>query len=545
MNTFAPFRARNSSKPIEMLSGGWGQAIPSSIAKLSHEDQCKFNRFGFGSQISPDFPTVVDGFHHFVKTQPDAIAITHKNNTITYAELNARANDVAAYLLSEGVQEGDAVAIFLRRSIEMVIGIIAAHKIGAAYVPQDVKVCPMGNLVHIAAQTEAKVILTQEIYVDYFDGQALTAHIRPIETIGTAEAEIIQISIDPALCAMVLFTSGTTGKPNGVQVTHRNLANILLTAPGNMGIRPGTKVSQLLSVSFDMAAWEILGALSNGGTLIIRERDMLSAARHANVIIATPSILGSIDESQCPDVRVVAVAGEPCPRGLADLWGARSAFYNCCGPTETTIINTAETHFPSKEVLSIGRPTPNNSVYVLDENLEPLPIGEIGEMWAGGDAVTAGYLKNDELTADRYRDDPFRGEGHKMFRTRDLGRWTEEGELEHFGRVDDQVKVKGFRVELDGVTRSLEAAPSVERAVTLKFDNAHLVAFVSPANADVEDAMNESRERCPYYAVPAWTFALEMLPRTDRGKIDKRLLLELAQEKIDALKAQTISVVAK
>ena len=333
---------------------------------------------------------------------------------------------------------------------------------------------------------------------------------------------------------MILFTSGTTGVPNGVQVTHGNLANILLTSPGDLGMRPGSRVGQILSIAFDMAAWETLGALSNGATLVIRGKSIQQTAETVDILIATPSILNSIDASRCHQVKTVAVAGEPCPRPLADSWSAFCTFYNSCGPTETTIINTAEPHQPTKPVLSIGRPTPNNTVYVLDDDLRPLPIGQKGEMWAGGDCVTAGYLDNPDLTADRYRPDPYRP-GEIMFRTRDLGRWTENGELEHFGRVDDLVKIRGFRVELDGVTSALEATDCGNQAVTLKYDDRSLVAFISPATACPRKAANQVTRRLPYYCKPVAILPMNDLPRTPRGKLDKRQLLKLAQAHLAAL----------
>jgi acyl-CoA synthetase (AMP-forming)/AMP-acid ligase II len=179
--------------------------------------------------------------------------------------------------------------------------------------------------------------------------------------------------------------------------------------------------------------------------------------------------------------------------------------------------------------LTIGKPTPNNTVYVLDETGQLCAPGEQGEMWAGGDCVTAGYLGNPALTAERYRLDPFLGQGRMMFRTRDLGRWTADGELEHLGRVDDQVKVRGFRVELDSVSAALESAPGCERAVTLKFDNRHLVAFVYPASTDTDVARRRCEERLAYYCVPSMILPVDDIPLTSRGKVDKRLLLERAQ----------------
>ncbi|EFO33958.1 linear gramicidin synthetase LgrD [Roseibium sp. TrichSKD4] len=187
---------------------------------------------------------------------------------------------------------------------------------------------------------------------------------------------------------------------------------------------------------------------------------------------------------------------------------------------------------PDKAVLSIGHPTPNNTVYILDDDLQPLPIGAKGEMWAGGDCVTAGYLSNPDLTNEGYRPDPFRP-GHVMFRTRDLGRWTPDGELEHFGRVDDLVKIRGFRVELDGISNALETSDCCVRAVTLKFDDRNLISFISPATACPDKARKQVEDRLPYYCMPALVLALPELPRTSRGKLDKRSLLDLAKNHIE------------
>jgi acyl-CoA synthetase (AMP-forming)/AMP-acid ligase II len=189
---------------------------------------------------------------------------------------------------------------------------------------------------------------------------------------------------------------------------------------------------------------------------------------------------------------------------------------------------------PRRERLTIGAPTPNNTVYVLDKNLQPCAIGEIGEMWAGGDCVTAGYIGNDELTQARYRPDPFLGGGRMMFRTRDLGRWTPDGELEHFGRTDDQVKIRGFRVELDSVSAVLENVPSCKRAVALKLDSRHLVAFVSPLTVNVAAAKGIVANALPYYCTPKFVIGLDALPMTSRGKIDKRALMRLAVARDEA-----------
>ncbi|MCP4305611.1 MAG: amino acid adenylation domain-containing protein [bacterium] len=506
----------------------------SALRTLSPSDRRLFRVFGSGETVAPRHKTIHTGFKAFARQQPDAVAVRHRDGEISYGRLDAEAHRLATILAEHGVGRGDAVCLFLERSIPMVVGILAALKVGAAYVPQHVGVAPPTMLSHIANVTGSRVILTLSALADQVPvaaGQALLA----IDNImaqppGNEGQATVSALVHPDDRCFILFTSGTTGTPNGVQVTHRNVCNILQTSPGDLGIRPGMTVAQILSIAFDMAAWEILGCLSNGGMLLIREKDIQRAVEQADVVIATPSILGSLDQRRCRNVKVAAVAGEPCPRPLADTWGRFCTFYNSCGPTETTIINTAEQHYPTKPTLSIGRPTPNNTVYVLNDDMKPCAIGEAGEMWAGGDCVTGGYLANDDLTADRYRPDPFLGGGRTMFRTRDLGRWTSDGELEHLGRVDDQVKIRGFRVELDSVSTVLESVAGCRQAVTLKYDARSLVAFVSPSDVDVSQAARAVAERLPYYCEPAFILALDALPRTPRGKIDKRLLMAMAED---------------
>lgn len=507
--------------------------LDAGLSHLSAQDRECFEAFGHGPRVRPRHELIHHGFEHYAAIQPDAVAVSQFGQSLTYGELDALANRLAGVLSAQGIGRGDAVALYLRRSIAMVVGILATLKLGAAYVPQHVGVAPRATLDHIASVTGSKVVLTlsglQDQLPEFADRKVICIDAIIAEPIDREDCALrLPEAASPDDRCFILFTSGTTGVPNGVQVTHRNVCNILQTSPGDLGIRPGVKVSQLLSISFDMAAWEILGCLSNGGTLVLRGKDFQSIAEQVDVVIATPSILCSLDASRCRDVKVAAVAGEPCPRQLADEWSEFCTFYNSCGPTETTIINTAEPHYPAKPVLSIGRPTPNNTVYILDDKMKPCAIGEVGEMWAGGDCVTAGYLADEQLTSDRYRPDPFLGGDRVMFRTRDLGRWTAQGELEHLGRVDDQVKIRGFRVELDSVSAVLEQTEGCRQAVTLKYDNQTLVSFVSPATVNTQAARGAVAGQLPYYCTPAFVLALEELPRTPRGKLDKKLLLEMA-----------------
>ena len=519
---------------------------PESLQSLKTADQKLFERFGQGPLVPVPYDLIHCAFEYFAKHQPGAVAVRSNSEidfgkTITYCELEKVSNHLAAHLISLGVKPGDHVGLFLQRSIDMVVGILGILKAGAAYVPQDARITPLAQLQNIVEACEMKLILTQSHFLKKEDDSKLKSFVHSDVKVlaidefrnqlaSSCEAEVhVQSEASLPVC-FVLFTSGTTGRPNGVQVTHKNVCNILLTQPGGLGLGPGVCVSQILNISFDMAAWEILGALSHGATLIIRGKDVSKTIAEVEVVIATPSILASLDIEKCKNVKTVAVAGEPCPLPLAEKWSAFSHFYNSCGPTEVTIVNTMQLYKPNSQTLTIGKPTPNNTVYILDENLKPCAIGEIGEMWAGGDCVSAGYLKNLLLTDERYKPDPFLGRNRKMFRTRDLGRWSAEGELEHFGRTDDQVKIRGFRVELDSVSSALEKTKDCAQAVTLRLDSQTLAAFVKPKHVDLNQARKEIEKALPYYCVPSILIALDDFPFTSRGKIDKKALTILAVE---------------
>ncbi|MFI6247832.1 amino acid adenylation domain-containing protein [Streptomyces sp. NPDC051016] len=501
------------------------------LRHLTPRDQHLFWQYGRGPGAPVHEPLVHRAIERHAIAHPHSVAAEHHGATLTYGELDRYAAVLAARLVREGVRPGDHVGLFTRRSIPMLVGLLAVLKTGAAYVPQDIGRTPPAQLAHVVRTAGTRVILTLKEHaprVPLPDGHRLIAldDPAPYEP-GPARA----LPAHPDDGCYVVFTSGTTGRPDGVKVTHRNVTNLLLTEPGGLGIRPGDRVAQLLDIAFDMAAWEILGCLTHGATLVIRGKDIAAAARTATVLIATPTVLSGIDPAACPRVRTVAVAGEPCPRPLADRWARRAAFFNCCGPTEVTVVHTMGRHDPAAGRLTIGRPTPNNTVYVLDADRRPLPVGEVGELWAGGDCVPAGCLGDDALTAERYAPDPFLGGGRAMVRTRDLGRWTPDGDLEHLGRTDEQVKVRGFRVALDSVSSVLESLPGCRRAVTLKRDARSLVSFVCPADVDPRAARRAVADALPYYCVPAEVVPLPALPETDHGKIDKTTLLRLAEER--------------
>jgi D-alanine--poly(phosphoribitol) ligase subunit 1 len=492
------------------------RSLAAVLSGLSPADRVLFERFGAGPAADPAYTQIHHAFEARARACPAATAVTHLGRSISFDELDRQANRLAALLASCGVGPGSHVGLFVRRSIPMVVGILGVLKAGAAYVPQDVRISPRAQLDHIVSAASIDVVLTLSEYAADVPGRVVLS----LDDLPDVEGPVAG---RPGDTAVVIFTSGTTGTPNGVAVTHANLCNMLLTEPGSLGMKPGQRVGQVLNIAFDMAVWEILGALSYGATLVIRGADIEETARTLDVLIATPGVLATLDPDRCRRISTVAVAGERCPRPLAETWAAFAKFHNACGPTEVTIVNTlARAYRRGSARVTIGGPLPNTTVYVLDAELRPCAIGDVGEMWAGGACVTAGYLGNPELTAERYRPDPFRG--GLMFRTRDLGRWTPDGELEHHGRTDDQVKVRGFRVELDAVTSVLERVPGCRRATTLLADG-ELVSFVSPASVDPDAARAAVEAQLPYYSVPSSITPVDQLPMTARGKVDKSALL--------------------
>ncbi|KAI9172642.1 Adenylate-forming reductase [Paramyrothecium foliicola] len=488
----------------------------------------------FGRRGTPRFLTVTEAFYYHAVAHPETLAAQDLSSSkgpvhITYQDLAVRSSRLASKLRQLGVSPGDRVPLVVKRGINMLVSILAVLSCGAQYVPLDGGVVPDTTLRFVIEQTggQSGVVLalssTKHRLSEYSAVKVVV--VDDPETLDeTAEKPIGRYLnlAKPGNGCYIIYTSGTTGTPKGVDVTHNNVTNLVCQSPGDLGITTGMKVGQTLNISFDMAAWEVLGCLCNGGTLVLRGSDWKAAIREIEVLICTPSILAKYDPLDYPLIKTVATAGEPSSQRLADAWALSKTYYNCCGPTETTIVNTMHRHVSGRP-LTIGKPTPNNNVYILNEDGEPIPEGEAGVMWAGGLGVSNGYVKLPEKTAEKYKLDEFAGSTSAMYNTGDLGRWLADGSIEILGRCDDQIKLKGFRIELDGVTASLNACPVVDRAVVILADG-ELQAFVTPVHCDIAVA-KKHMERCqPYYAVPTKFHVLDALPLTLNGKIDKKTL---------------------
>ncbi|KAF4630009.1 hypothetical protein G7Y89_g8138 [Cudoniella acicularis] len=452
------------------------------LEALPSHERTVFERYGCGLDIPPPFSLLHKAFENIVDSQPLDVALEHDGKSLTYADLDRSANRLANTLISEGLQPGQQVCLVAQRSTYMVTAILAILKCGCQYVPLDGGVVPEQLLSHIIQHTQGTFIL------------CLQRHLTKVEHCGHGQRII------------VLDQENTKSD---------------LASP----VRPevDTPASSGAYVIFTSGQWEILGTLLNGGTLLLRTSDWNAVLKRAHTIISTPSILETLRKEEYPNIKTVALAGEPCPKPLAEEWSRDVTFHNCCGPTEVTIVNTIQHHTPGRQ-LSIGKPIPNTNVYILDENENPLPVGSIGTMWAGGRCVSRGSL---------------------MFNTGDLGRWLEDGTLEHHGRLDDQVKIKGFRVELDGVSTAIEKAPGIHKACAILHENVLWGFYSSPNFIDESAVKAVVKAHQPYYAVPEKFVFLPSLPLTPNGKTDRNALTTSipALAEIDPIKEKgTISL---
>ncbi|KAF4465907.1 non-ribosomal peptide synthetase [Fusarium albosuccineum] len=500
-----------------------------SVSPLGSAVPISFTR---GTCSRPSFSTITEAFHHHASSHSSALAARDLSveppAEITYGELAQRSLRLARRLRNLGVVPGDRVPLITKRGVGMLVGIMSILSCGAQYVPLDGSVVADETLRFVLKQAGGRTALalkstshrvkdagvTNVVVIDDHDDEEVQEH------------EEFRPTSSPDGGCYVIYTSGTTGTPKGVDITHRNVTNLLCQSPGSLGIAPGSCVGSVLSVSFDMAAWEILGCLANGGTLIMRGSDWSKALKQIDTLICTPSILAKYNPEDFPNLKTVATAGEPSNQRLADLWASHLRYFNCYGPTETTIVNTMQPHLAGQP-LSIGKPTPGNTVYILDENLVPVPVGQPGNVWAGGHGVARGYVDLPERTAERFRLDPFSQDGSNMYNTGDLCQWNPDGTLHILGRIDDQVKVKGFRVELDGVVASLNSCPSVDAAAALLIDG-QIHAFLSPRHCLVPVVESHLKTRQPYYAMPTKYHHFDALPMTQNGKIDKKALKAMA-----------------
>ncbi|WP_225409747.1 non-ribosomal peptide synthase/polyketide synthase [Stigmatella hybrida] len=487
-------------------------------------------------------------FEQRAELTPDAIAVTFEGRTLTYGELNRRANQLAHHLRGIGVGAGSRVALSLERSLEMVIGLLAILKAGGSYVPLDASY-PAERVSFLLEEAQPAAIVTRSEIADELPAQwiQLVCVDTDQEAIARQPGHNPSHTVGPDSEAYVLFTSGSTGTPKGVAVPHRGILRLVLE-PGYVRLSPEETLLQLAPLAFDASTFEIWGALLNGGRLVLAPPTPpsldglgeLIQREQVNTLWLTAGLFHQLVDSHLgvlAPVRQLLAGGDVLsPPHVAQVLEAHPAcrVINGYGPTENTTFTCCFPVTRREELRSsvpLGHPIPGTRVYVLNAALEQVPIGSPGELYAAGDGLAHGYLHQPELTAERFLPNPFSGTpGDRMYRTGDLCRMRRDGTLEFLGRVDNQVKVRGFRIEPGEIESALRRHPAVQDAAVTVHEIAgekSLVAYVTLAEDETLaiDGMKEFlSDKLPSYMVPAVLVVMEALPLTVNGKVDRRAL---------------------
>lgn len=489
-------------------------------------------------------------FEEQAAKSPDAVALIFEDKRLTYRELNQRANQLAHCLRKHGIGPETLVGICVERSLEMVIGLLGILKTGGAYVPLDPEY-PKEHLSFMLADSGARVLLTQEGLMERLPGHDARVLCSGKEWghLGGENDVHLDAETTAQNLAYVIYTSGSTGRPKGVEVTHRGVIRLLFGV-GYTCFGPSGTFIQLASISFDAATFEIWGALLHGGRCVLFPGNIPTPVALREIIdnqkITTlwlTSSLFNLVMDEIPlalsGVRQLLIGGEalsvahvrralkvlPATQIINGYGPTEATTFTCCYPITIPVEQNAVS-------IPIGRPIANTEVYILGGQLEPLPIGVVGELYVGGDGLARGYLNRPELTAEKFIANPFSPEpGARLYRTGDLARYLPDGNIEFIGRMDNQVKMRGFRIELGEIEAILNQHPKVRDAVAIVRENCpgdkRLVGYVVAGlegSFDAAEVRKYLQQKLPEYMIPSALVLLDELPLTPNGKVDRRAL---------------------
>jgi len=499
-------------------------------------------------------------FESQAEKTPDALAIEFEGEQLSYEELNCRANRLARHLRSLGVGCEQKVALLVERSAEMIVGLLAILKAGGAYVPLD-PAYPIERIAYILENSRAQVLLTQTSLTDASSDNRAQIVLMDSDwpTIALLRDDNLICESSSANLAYAIYTSGSTGRPKGVQISHQSLVNFLMAMRHRPGLSAGDVLLSVTTISFDIAALEIFLPLSVGGRIVLVSRKVATDGRElskqlqesgATVMQATPATWLMLLESggECLPRLTVLCGGEALTCELADRLTEKGArVWNLFGPTETTVWSTAAQVKSGSGPVVIGSPVENTDLYLLDDRLHPLPLGLSGEMYIAGDGLARGYQSLPDMTAEKFLPNPFsRKPGQRMYRAGDTARLLENGDIEYIGRVDNQVKVRGHRIEPGEIEAVLRQHPAVREGVVLAHEDEsgdkRLIAYIvceSGARAMANGLRDFLKERLPAYMIPSNIALLDSMPLTPNGKTDRKALSALGH--LDTLKEEKIA----
>ena len=506
------------------------------------------------SGATPSYPSEAASLHELVESwalrTPDAIAVIADGRELGYRQLNWRANAVAAALVAGGVKPETVVGVRIDRSCELLIGVLAVLKAGGVYLPLD-PALPNERASYMLNEANARFLLTSRNTAGAaIDGGRPTWFVDSDAVLSDETAYWRGPDIAPDNAAYIIFTSGSTGKPKGVMATHRGIVNYLNFLRAHYGMTPADRVLNVSSMGYDPSMRDFFGPLSSGAAaVLVAGNGALDATRYwravrehhvTRLLSITPSFLRLLCD---------AAEREPGQHALSDVLTcgealdasivrrARSALgegvqiVNQYGPSECSMASTS--HVAGNEldtIVAIGRPLPGVEAYVLDERLQPAPIGVKGELYIGGAGVTRGYIGRPDMTADRFLPNPFKS-GERLYRTGDYVRWDAHGELHYIGRIDSQVKLRGTRIEPNEIVAVLNALPDVAQSAVVvsgQGEAQQLVAYVVPARDGLmaDSLVKQLKTRLPDALIPNAFVLLETLPLTANGKLDRNALPE-------------------
>ncbi|MBR2564034.1 MAG: amino acid adenylation domain-containing protein, partial [Paenibacillus sp.] len=549
--------ARHYDKLLGTITAAPDRDIASLDMLTEEEVSVLLNGFNDSQANYPRQQTIHGLFEEKAKLYPDNVAAIMNEYQMSYRELNERSNRLARRLRAKGVVADQLVAILAERSLDMVVGILAILKAGGAYVPVDPDY-PEERIRFMIEDSGAPLLLIQKHLHEKTDFVGIRLELDDYvwgdigaTSAGAPEASNLEPISGPENLAYVIYTSGTTGKPKGTLIEHKNVVRLLFNDKNLFDFGPSDTWTLFHSFCFDFSVWEMYGALLYGGKLVIvppltakNPADFLSLLSREQVTILnqTPTyfyqllreVLG--DHQQNLQIRNVIFGGEALSPLL--LKGFKTKYpetklINMYGITETTV------HVTYKEITwveieaaksNIGKPIPTLSVYVLDENRRPVPIGVAGEMYVAGEGLARGYLNRPDLTAEKFVDSPF-AEGEKLYRSGDLAAWLPDGNIEYLGRIDHQVKIRGYRIELDEIETQLLNINGVEEAVVLarqdeEGEKALVAYFVADRTLTVSEMRASLAKGMPGYMIPSYFVQLDRMPLTSNGKVDRKALPE-------------------
>lgn len=504
------------------------------------------------NQTQAEYPAVCihQLFEQQVTKTPDKIAVIFEDEKLTYQELNQKADQLAIYLQTLGVKPEDKVGIFIERSLFMLIGLLGILKAGGCYIPLD-PTFPQERLAWMIEDSQLSVLVTQAklrsilpAYKHQVELVIIDQNWQKITEVASTNP-LIDNGLKPENLAYIIYTSGSTGKPKGVQLQHNSVVNFLTTMAKEPGLNENDILVALTTISFDIAVLELYLPLSLGACVVIandevkRDGNLLGKLLNkvgGNVVQGTPATWKMLSETgwQGNSNLKILCGGESISSNLiSQLLSKSLCIWNVYGPTETTVWSTTGKIKSANYPITIGKPIANTQIYILDQNLQPTPIGVSGELYIGGDGLARGYLNRPELTSEKFIQNPFNKDPlSRIYNTGDLARWLPNGNIECLGRTDFQVKVRGFRIELGEIENILHKHSFVQEPVVVAKEDGTggenlLVAYLVMKEGEklnISEIRHYLKDKLPDYMIPSVFMQVDKMPQTPNGKIDRKAL---------------------